>query len=110
MAWTNFAGIGGRPELGRRKSTNVDSVEPSGDILDGVGTSEGAAAGTGVDGIVDGTVGVSPAVVEGGPEASQLGTSACTPDRVPVSPESMKQGARRPDQQGPVCIGSVPWG
>ena len=98
MAWTNFAGIGGRPELGRRKSTNVDSVELSEDTLDGVGTSEGAAAGTGVDRVADGTVGVSPAAVEGGPEASQLGTGSCIPDRVPVSPESKKQGERRPGQ------------
>ena len=78
--------IGGRSELGRRKST-VDSVEPSKDELDWVGTRDGAAAGTGVDGVAEGTVGVSPAVAEGGPEASQLGTSACTPYRVPVSPE-----------------------
>ena len=91
MVWSNFAGIGGRPKLGRRKSTNVDSVEPSEDTLDGVRTSEGATAGTGVGGVADGTVGVSPAAAEGGPEASQLGTGACTPDRVPVSPENMNR-------------------
>ena len=92
MAWTNFAGIGGRPELGRRKSTNVDSVEPSGDTLGRVGTGEGAAAGAGVDGVADGTV--SQAAAKGGPEASQLRTGACTPDRVPVSPESMNREQR----------------
>ena len=41
MAWTNCAGIGGRPELGRRKSTNIDLVEPFKDTLDVVGTSDG---------------------------------------------------------------------
>ena len=91
MAWTNFTGIGWRPKLGRRKSTNVDSVKPSEDTLNRFRTSEGAAAGTEVDRVADGTVGVSPAVAEGGPEASQLGTGACTPDRVPVSPESMNR-------------------
>ena len=55
MAWTYFAEIGGRSELGRRKST-VDSVEPSKDELDWVGTRDGEAAGTGVDGVAEGTV------------------------------------------------------
>ena len=73
MTWTNFAGIGGRPKLGRRKSTNVDSVEPSEDTLDGVGTSAGAAAGTGVDEVADGTVGVSPTEAEGGQWPASLG-------------------------------------
>ena len=104
MAWTNFAGICGRPKLGRRKSANVDSVEPFEDTLDGAGTSDGAAAGTGVDGVADGTVSVSlAATAEGGPEANQLGTGACTPDKVPVSPERYEQRARKPGQQGPVC-------
>ena len=104
MAWTNFAGICGRPKLGRRKSTNVDSIEPFEDTLDGAGTSDGAAAGTGVDGVADGNVGVSlAAAAEGGPEAKQLGTGACTPDKVHVSPERYEQRATRPGQQGPVC-------
>lgn len=57
MTWTNFAGISGRAELGRRKS--LDSVEISKDKLNGVGTSDEAATGTGLDRVAEGTVGVS---------------------------------------------------
>ena len=93
MAWTKFGGIDGRPKLGKRKST-LYSVEPSKDELDGVGTSDRAATATGVDGVAEGTVGVSPAVAEGVPEASQFETGAYTPDRVPVSPERYEQRAK----------------
>ena len=55
---------------------------------------DGAATGTRVDGVAEGTICVSSAVAEGGPEASQFGTGVCTPNRVSVSPERYEQRAK----------------